>query len=261
MVRLFSERLAFPIALAACLLVGLTSSLLRKPPTPPLFEEITVGGGPLEPLALIAPEEVEPGVEIDFSKLRGMESFLFEEGESAIVYLGAYRIRAVHVHGEGGEILVALELEEGEPGKAILIRNLQPRLELHALIACEEGVRVKPLLKVVERGKLLEISGKARGVDKVEVYAYRAPEDFNASIGPSPKLYVTESSVVGGEYRVRMDLSGGPYTRRGRPLLEVNRTLVVYAYCTYALIDLQNVSNTRIRVDLECATQPPSREG
>lgn len=111
---------------------------------------------------------------------------------------------------------------------------------------------IRPLFRAPAAGKLLEVRGAARGADRVDVYAYEFMEDFNASAGPLSSLLVATAPVKDGEFRVRIDMEGGPYTSGGEPLVSVNRTLLLYAGCTYRFIYLGNITGMDVSVDLSC---------
>ncbi|RLE87955.1 MAG: hypothetical protein DRJ67_03400 [Thermoprotei archaeon] len=256
MMKAFDERALFPAVLAICLLGGILSSALSKLPKVEV-RVIKVVGGAGDFKAFIAPEELGRSSVVDFSSLRGRESFLFEEGEKVVLWLGPYQLLGVRVYGEDRGEIVVLELRGGGSGLALLLEGLRAGAEVYAFIVDEGGLEIRPLLRVVEKGKLLEFAGRANATDKVQAYAYASPEDFNFSVKPSPKLFVAESEVVDGTYRIRIELGGGPFTKRGKPLLDVNNTLILYTACTYRAIDLSNLTSTRVRVDLLCQPSPP----
>lgn len=189
--------------------------------------------------------------------LRSRESFLFEEGEGAILWLGPYQLLSVRVYSENRGDIVVLVLKSGGSGLALLLEGLRAGTEVYAFIVRGGGVEIRPLLRVVGRGKLLEFVGRASNTDKVQAYAYASPEDFNYSVKPSPDLFVAESDVVEGTYRIRIELGGGPFTKRGKPLLDVNTTLILYTACTYRAVDLSNLTSMRVRLDLTCGATAP----
>lgn len=241
------SQVLLPAALALGLMLAV---LLQRSPTPPSLELVYVKGQGPEPAAFLAPHDVR---EFNLSQLQ--RCFLFEEGETPLVWLGPYRLAGVKTYGGSGYTVVVLELEPG-PGEAYLVRGLKGPSEVYALITNTSSVEVVPLLRMIEKGRLIEIYGWARGASRVEVYAFAAPEDFNSSLPPPPSTFVTSCEVFDGKYRVRLEKGGPPLTQRGRPLIEVNSTLVLYTGCSYGILDASNFTeiegSVRREVDLSC---------
>ena len=239
---LWVEKTLFPLILVACLIAGVAYVTSQAPP-PFSLQEVTINR-PLEELAAYISSED------GLSSL--WKSFLAVEGENVTVFLGDYRLKDYVVSRRGDEVLVVLTLEKaGSNGNALVFEGLPGGTEVYAVIK-GEGTTIRPLFRILVPGDLLEIRGRAIGVDRVETYAYEFPEDFNVSKGPIPSLYVTSVPAEGGEYRLRIDLKGGPYTSEGAPILSVNKTIIVYGGCTYSSIYLENVTSTEIKVDLTC---------
>ncbi len=234
------------VTLAAGLLLAnmYPSYRLEKPE----FKELKARSGPLAPTAFILSNALTEGLNV--SALT--PSYLFLEGEKALVWLGQYKLFQTRAYSSSGYMITVLMLERGGQDETLLFDKLREGMEVYAFIPEGDGYQVVPLLRVVSNRSLIEIYGKALGVDSVLVYAYAYPEDFNAS-KPDPNLLVGESRVVNGRYLLRLERGSGPLTPRGRPLLEVNSTLVVYARCAYHFIDLLNVSDWRIPLDFNCS--------
>lgn len=215
----------------------------------PEFKELKAEGGPFTPAAFILDEAPPEGVNV--SALTS--SYLFLEGEKALVWLGQYKLSQTRIYFSSSYAVTVLMLENGGQGEALLFDKLREGMEIYAFIPEKDGYQVVPLLRVASNRSLIEIYGKALGVNSVRVYAYAYPEDFNASMKPSTNLLVGESKVVNGRYLLRLERGSGPLTPSGRPLIEVNSTLVVYAECAYHFIDLLNVSDWRIHLDFNCS--------
>ncbi|RLF05934.1 MAG: hypothetical protein DRK00_03100, partial [Thermoprotei archaeon] len=127
--RAFDERLLFPAVLATCLLAGILSSALSKPPKLEV-RTIKILGEAGDFKAFIAPEKWGPSPVVDSSLLRGKESFLFEEGERAVVWLGPYQLLGVKAYGEDRGEIVILELKRGGSGLALLLEGLRAGTEV-----------------------------------------------------------------------------------------------------------------------------------
>lgn len=197
------------------------------------------------------------GDQITINVTSALRCSLFRKNETPVVWLGSYKLRGVRTYD--GDENVVLELERGGRGEAYVLRGLPPRSEVYALL--EEGgtVTFVYLFRVVEDHEVIEVKGSARGASRVEAYAYAAREDFNASQPPSRNLFITGSEVVEGRFLLRMEKGGAPLTRQGKPLLEVNNTLVLYTGCSYAIIDLAEYSEApgsiKLAVNLDCEQQ------
>lgn len=177
--------------------------------------------------------------------------FLFYEGERPIVWLGHYKLAGCKAYGSRQTGMLLL-LERGGQGEAYELPALNAGSEVYAMVAGRGESSFIPLLRVVGNGSLFEISGSAKGASRVEVFAYAAAEDFNASLPPIANLYVTEGEVASGKYLIRIERGGAPFTPQGRPLLDINSTLVLYTGCSYAVIDLANCTSTKLSVTLDC---------
>lgn len=236
--------LLLAVVAASFALAGLTQ---RSPPPPVLEPADAVGGGE-EPAAFLVHSG---GRTFNLSQLP--RCFLFEENETPLLWLGAYRVSGVRTYGNGYTVVV-LELEAGSGG-AYLVRGLRAPAEVYAVVREPAHLKVIPLFRVVEAGRIVEISGQAEGAAHVRVYAFKAPEDFNSSLPPPPSpLAVAE--VTSGRYNIRLEKGGAPYTREGKPLIEVNSTLVLLTDCSYAIVDMSNFTEAKgsvhITVNLSC---------
>lgn len=252
--RARSQALLLPAALAIGFVLAI---LLQRSPTPPHLELVNAKGQRSGPAAFLAP----PGGK-DFDLTQLQSCFLFEEGETPLVWLGSYKLAGVKTYGGGSYTVVVLELEPGA-GEAYLVQGLKGSSEVYALVPNASSIEVVPLLRVVDKGKLIEVYGWARGASHVDVYAFAAPEDYNSSLPPPPNLFVTGCAVVDGKYRVRLERGGAPLTQRGEPLIEVNSTLVLYTGCSHRILDTSNLTeikdctteaegSVRCEVDLSC---------
>jgi len=257
-VRRFTQALLLPAALALGFVIAALAAVLQRSPAPPPLYKLdrVVGGGREVAAFLIA--NASGG--LDLSRLP--PCFLFEENETALVWLGSYRLARVRAYGGGSYTVVVLELERG-PGEAYLLNGLRGPLEVYAFVRNGSSIEVVPLMRVVERGKIIEFYGRAEGAPRVEVYAFAAPEDYNQSLPPPSNLFVTSCEVVGGTYRLRLERGGPPLTPRGKPLIEVNSTLVLYTGCSHRILDTSNLTeikdctteaegSVRCEVDLSC---------
>lgn len=248
-VRKLPQVLLLPAALA--LGFALAAALQRSPAPPSLYKLEQVVGEGRGPAAFLA---LSIGRELNLSQLPSC--FLFEENETALVWLGPHRLAGVKAYGGGGYTVVVLELEQG-PGEAYLLSGLKGPSEVYALVRTRSSIEVVPLLRVVESGKIIEFYGRAEGASRVEVYAFAAPEDYNQSLPPPPNLLVTSCEVIGGTYRLRLEKGGPPLTPRGKPLIEVNSTLVLYTGCSHHVMDVSKFfdvrDSVRVKVDLSCA--------
>jgi len=251
----------FPAAVVVSLLLGLLFARFSEvPPAKGVrLEPVRVVGWRGGPVAL-CPQTDEGGVVNVSASVR---CYLFGESEVPVVWLGEYRLKGVRVYryeASARAKLVVLELGGGGSGEAYVVRELGADSEVYALIEGGGARTLVPLARMVSDEQLVEVIGTARGAEKVEVYAYAFPEDFNASQPPLRSLYVTEGEVVNGKFVVRIDRRGAPFTARGRPLVEVNATLVLYTGCSYATLDLGNLTSkpgrVSLQVDLSCEGRP-----
>ncbi|MEM0024027.1 MAG: hypothetical protein QXJ38_01890 [Thermofilaceae archaeon] len=193
---------------------------------------------------------------------QGLRCFLFRSNETPLVWLDSYRLKSTKVYG-GASPSIVLELEEGGQGEAYALSGLTPGSEVYALLR-RNGVAIfEYLFRVVENEALIEVYGSAEGAVKVTAFAYAAAEDFNASQPPPASLYVTESEVVDGRFLLRIEKKGAPFTRQGRPLIEVNSTLVLYTECSYSVIDLTDYlasdRGVRLTANLDCKKSSETR--
>lgn len=187
---------------------------------------------------------------------------LFEEGERALVWLGPYELVSVRTYG--GEGFLLLELREGDRGpRTYAVSGLKAGSEVYALLRDGTKSVLIPLYRVAARGSIIEISGVATGATFVEAYAYAAKEDFNFSRPPAIDLLLTRGEVVGGRFVIRFEKQGPPFTAKGRPLLETNRTLILYTDCSFKVIDItkevEAQDTVRLNVDLSCRDWAPPR--
>lgn len=185
---------------------------------------------------------------------RGLRCSLFRRNETPIVWLGSYKLRGVRIYDSARPSIV-LELEEGGLGEAYALSGLRPGSEVYALLKRNGVTTFEFLFRTVGDNALIEIEGSAKGASRVTALAYAAAEDFNAS-QPLWNLYVTESEVVNGRFLLRMEKGGAPFTRQGRSLIEINSTLVLYAGCSYKVIDLTDYlasnDSVSLAVNLDC---------
>lgn len=237
------------LPLAVLLSLGLSLAFRQTPPRL-IVEPVKVTGWREGPVALLALGHND-GV---FDLQSSLKCFLFEEEEKPLIWLGSYTLAGVKIYGEGKA--VALVVREGGKGEAYTVGGLKGGAEVFVIAEKGSHITVLPLLRIVEKGKLIEIRGEAKGASKVEAYAYSLREDFNESAPPLSSLYVTESQVTNGVYVIRLERGGAPFTQRNVPLLEINSTLVLYTGCSHAVLDLSNVTSsetsTRIVVNLNC---------
>ncbi|MEM0344670.1 MAG: hypothetical protein QXP94_04690 [Thermofilaceae archaeon] len=193
---------------------------------------------------------------------QGLRCFLFRSNETPIVWLDSYRLKSIRVY-ESATPSIVLELEEGGQGEAYALSGLTPGSEVYVLLRRNGVATFEYLFRVVESEALIEIYGSAKGATKVTAFAYAAAEDFNASHPPPASLYVTESEVVDGRFLLRIEKGGAPFTRQGRPLIEVNSTLVLHTECSYGVIDLTDYlasdRGVRLTVNLDCKESSETR--
>jgi len=243
-----------PVTLA--LGFALAFALQRSPAPPLLYKLDQVVGAREGPAAFLA---LSASGELNLSQLP--RCFLFEENESALVWLGPYKLAGIRTYG-GGYAVIVLELEQG-PGEAYLLSGLKGPSEIYAVIRNGSSIKVVPLFRVVESGKLIEFYGRAEGASRVEIYAFANPEDYNCSLPPPQNLLVTSCDVVGGAYRLRLEKGGPPFTPRGRPLINVNSTLVLYTGCSHHMVDASGFfdarGSVRVEVDLSCTSSSAER--
>ncbi|MCX8180744.1 MAG: hypothetical protein N3E41_05165 [Thermofilaceae archaeon] len=232
------------LPLAILLSLGLSLAFRQTPPSI-VVEPVKVTGWREGPVALLALGRNDSVFDLRSS----LRCFLFEEEEKPLVWLGSYTLTGVKIYGEGKA--VALVVREGGKGEAYTIRGLKGGAEVFIITEKGSYITVLPLLRIVEKGKLIEIRGEAKGASKVEAYAYSLPEDFNKSAPPLSSLFVTESQVTDGIYVIRLERGGAPFTQRNVPLLEINSTLVLYTDCSHAVLNLSEIS-PRVTVNLNC---------
>jgi len=242
-----------PLAVAVGVLIPLLEGLAAPREASNVCSQLTrvdiVGWRSGPPAALCAGDAALGEGALNVSALP--RCFLLREGERFVLWLGPYRLRECKVYGRGPRSVV-LVLEEGGRGVAYLAPGLMAGDEVHAVVREGGALSFTPVARAVSASALLEIRGSASGARVVEAYAYASPGDFNASQPPLRSLYVTEGEVVSGRFVLRVERGGPPYTPRGRPLLEVNSTLVLYTGCSHAVIDLANVTGGELVVNLDC---------
>jgi len=182
-----------------------------------------------EPVSLVAPvgTEIRQGV-VPVEELGLKRFFLVIYGEERpLVYLGAYRVVGVGARRSGSSYIVFLELEKGGRGEVVELKGLKPFTEVYGVFRGEKTY-VIPLARVLPRDSIVVIKGRAEGCEFVEVYAYKAAELYNESEGPDPYLWITRTEVSNEFFEARIDLTAGPKSRKGTPLVSENRVLLIY---------------------------------
>lgn len=250
---------ALAVSLVLPALVDSLSSML-SPVDPPRTEVIKVNATGWRADAAALCVESLLGYPINIS--RAFRCFLFGENETPIVWLGRYDLRGIRAYGTRQNSIV-LELKEGGGGEAYALIGLKAGSEVYALIERDGRPLFTPLLRIIEEEALIEITGTAKGAERVEAFAYAAAEDFNASQPPLRSVYVTESEVIDGKFVLRIEKRGAPLTPRGTPLLETNSTLVLYTGCSYSIVDLADYVSSpgslKLSVNLDCWSAPSAQ--
>ena len=179
--------------------------------------------------------------------------------EKAIIFLPGLRVVKIFSYTLGQTIATSLLVKEEANGSIIAIKDLRPFEEIYLLQKSGSNYIVKPLLRAVPPDQVLILHGHANHCNYVEVYAYKAAEDFNASQPPDPYLWLNNATVIDDRYELRIDLSSSPASRTGHPLLNENRVLLVYglpflANQSWTFISLEDIGEERnVTLNITCS--------
>ena len=245
------------------LLTGLDVS--SRYPSPPKIKEISVSG--LEKLdkihVILYPQNKEANLEKILEQIYSHtisdKNLIIAGEEKAIIFLPGLKLKNTFSYTLGRTIATMLEVEKTQEGSIIIVSGLRPYEEIYLLQKDGASYIMTPIARAVSRDQVLTIRGRADNCKFVEVYAYRAAEDFNASLPPDPYLWLNNATVIGNQYELRVDLSSGPASRTGRPLLSENRVLLIYgvpllANQSWTFISLEELGEEKnVTVNITCA--------
>jgi len=233
--------------------------------SPPKVKEISVPS--LEKLdkihVLSYPQREEVNVEKALNQVYSHsipdKNLIFAREEKAIIFLPNLKLKDTFSYTLGKTIATILEVEKAPEGSIIVVDNLRPYEEIYLFQRNGSSYIITPIVRAVPRDQVLVIRGYANNCEFVEVYAYRAAEDFNASLPPDPYLWLNNATVISNQYELRIDLSSGPASRTGRPLLSENRVLLIYgvpllANQSWTFISLEELgAEKNVTVNITCA--------
>lgn len=234
-------------------------------PQPPKIKEISVPG--LEKLDKIHVLSYPQGEEVNIEKALKQvyshaipdKNLIIAGEEQAIIFLPNLKLKDTFSYTLGKTIATMLEVEKAQEGSIIIVDNLRPYEEIYLLQRNGSSYIMTPIARAVPRDQVLIIRGRADNCKFVEVYAYRAAEDFNASLPPDPYLWLNNATVISNQYELRIDLSSGPASKTGRPLLSENRVLLIYgvpllANQSWTFISLEELGEEKnVTVNITCA--------